>query len=465
MRSNKHHIILATILFVVGSIGGWMIMSAFYPVNPKRPHQQSALKPIVVDTTYAFIQYDKNHLYIGHDSSQINRLCAQWQRLTHTHQGHINIMHIGSSHVQGGTLPHTIRYNILHAYPDLIASRGMLFPYSAARKCNNPYDYSVRRSHYLDLTRCVYKEPQEQLGLCGIAVTAVDSVATIGIRLKDEDLHYATDQVVILGHSRGGVTPLIELRGGQQIPSRIDSIHHRYYYHLAAPTDSFIIVLPCTAGQSFALTGVMLTNPQPGFSYHSIGVNGASLNDYLRCPDFSEDLTLINPDLVIFGIGINDAASRSFDTLTFRQQYQQLIDTIRSVNPNATFIFITNNDSYRRIKRGQYSVNTNGELARQVFYRLADANGGAVWDQFEVMGGLRSMNQWRIAKLAQNDRVHFTNMGYQLIGNLFTNALFETLQRYDDSHPFNPMNPFIPKSSNPKQLKVNSASYHPNANR
>lgn len=430
------------------------------PDGRKHPMHRYPLSPVSVDTTYTFIRYADNHMYIAPDSTSVNRFFASWQRLVHTNQGHISIMHIGSSHVQGGTLPHTIRRNLLLAYPDLVASRGMIFPYSAARKCNNPYDYTVSRDRCLDLTRCVYKEPQQPLGLCGIAVTAADSTSVIGLRLSDSDLDFATTEVVLLGHSHGGVVPLLRCGTLRQVPSRIDSLRHRYYFNLPVVADSFSIILPCEKDQSFALTGVLLRNDYSGFTYHSIGVNGASLADYLRCPHFATDLQLVKPDMVIFGIGINDAAAPGFDTLVFRQQYQRLIDTIRSVSPSCAFVFITNNDSFRRVKKGSYAVNTNGALARQVFYRLADANGGMVWDQFQVMGGLRSMDQWRKAGLAQSDRVHFTRSGYQMIGNLFTNALFEAYQRFDLGRPFNPMLPALQRSSNLPTPRIVKPSSH-----
>ena len=75
-------------------------------------------------------------------------------------------------------------------------------------------------------------------------------------------------------------------------------------------------------------------------------------------------------------------------------------------------------------------MNTNGELAREVFYRLASDVGGAVWDQFEVMGGLKSMEKWYKAKLARVDRVHFTAAGYRLVGDLFSSALLDAYKAY-----------------------------------
>ena len=391
--------------------------------NPQRP----PLAPVPIDTTLPFIAYDTNHLWIGSDSTLLRAFYDKLRTVTTTGKGNINIVHIGSSHVQGGTLPHRIRTNILHLYPDLVGPRGMVFPYSVAPKCNNPYDYRVSKSRPLAVTRNVYKEPQHPMGLCGMAANAFDSLAEIGIRMNEPLYDFNFDRVVLLGESPEGVVPNLRCSGLTLVPSHIDSLRHRYLFNLPRPTDSLTIILPCDSGQSFSLRGVLLQNKRPGITYHSIGVNGAATVDYLKCQHFTNDLRMVKPDLVVFGIGINDASGPTFDTALFRQRYLQLIDSIRTVNPRCAFIFITNNDSYRRMARRKYSVNTHGLLARDVFYRLAEETHGAVWDQFLVMGGLRSMEQWRLASLAQTDRVHFTRKGYELIGDLFFNAFIEPI--------------------------------------
>lgn len=381
-----------------------------------------------------FVRYSANRLHFDTASSTLNRFFDRWEQVVAAKRGNINIVHIGGSHIQAGTLPNAIRTNILAAYPNLVAGRGLIFPYSAAPRCNNPPDYRVRCPQPMTLTRNIYKEHSVPLGLAGIAVTAANQPTEVRIILTDQRVNYSTNRLVLLGHSDQGVMPRIRLADTEVYPSFIDGPTDRYYYNLPVSVDSFTVVLPLREGQKFAITGLLLDNDRPGISYHSIGVNGASVPDYLRCAHFSRDLRLLQPDLVIFGIGINDAVPEYFDTVAFRRNYLALVDSIRAVNPNCAFIFITNNDSYRKISRRKYAVNTNGALAREVFYRLAREVGGAVWDQFEVMGGLRSMDQWHLASLAQADRVHFTRDGYVLIGNLFTNAFFDALRRHRTTH-------------------------------
>ena len=287
----------------------------------------------------------------------------------------------------------------------------------------------------MQLTRNVHKEYTQPLGLCGIAVTAADTHTEISIQLNEPRINYATHYVVLLGRSSSGVIPRLRVGSHENYPSYIDNLSGRYIFNLSSTTDSFTLVLPCRSGEQFTVNGIYLGNRLPGISYHSIGVNGASVSDYLRCHHFTADLRMLQPDLVVFGIGINDAVPSNFDTAAFRRNYLMLVDSIRRVNPDCAFIFITNNDSFRKLNRRHYSVNTNGLLAREAFYRIARSCGGAVWDQFEVMGGLRSMDTWRKAGLAQSDRIHFTTAGYQFIGNLFSDALLKAIADHTTAFP------------------------------
>ena len=374
---------------------------------------------------HSFIRYADNRLTYAEKSASLSAFFDRWQRMESTGRGNINIVHIGGSHVQAGTMSNTIRQRLLQERPRLVAGRGMLFPYSAAARCNNPADYRVRCSQKVLLTRNVYKDYESPLGLCGISVTAADSLTEIGVSLRDSTIAYATSRIIVIGHSDQGVVPLLTIGGRMVFPSYVDERTDRSVFNLVYPTDSFTVVIPCREGERYTLTGLYLDNLHPGFSFHSVGANGASVPDYLRCQHLVRDLRLLRPDMVIFGLGINDASKSDFDTAQFRLNYLQLIDSVRRVNPDCALVFITNNDSFTKTGRKEYRVNTNGALAREVFQRLARETGGVVWDQFHIMGGLRSMEKWQRAKLAQADRVHFTRAGYQLLGNLFYEALMD----------------------------------------
>lgn len=409
----------------------------------KSSRYDDSLALVAIDSSYDFIRYDTNRLWIGSDSSHMQHFADKWFQFLATGEGQLNILQIGASHIQGGTFPHRVRCNLLRTVqqagvPSPIGSRGLIFPYSAAKGCNNPYDYKVRRSRDLLLTRNVYREPDCQLGLCGIAVTAADDTADINIMMNEPDFDFATTRILLMGIAKGGVVPYLHIVAADSsetlvMPQQVDTALRQYCYQMPAAVDSFHVVLPCKEGQSFSITGLYLYNDQPGLTFHSIGVNGASTVDYLnKCPYFTTDLKLVQPDLAIFCIGINDASGSNFDTTVFYNRYQRLIDSVRSVSPDCALLFVTNNDSSRRIRR-RYSTNENAVLAREVFLRLAEANGGAVWDQFTIMGGLGSMGKWQAADLAQRDHIHFTRKGYTMLGDLLTNALYDMLNHMNPS--------------------------------
>ncbi len=380
---------------------------------------------------YDFIHYDSNRIHYDSASPAMQAFFERWQRIVETGSGNLNIVHIGGSHVQAGSLSNTVRCRLLQAFPDRVGPRGMIFPYSAAARCNNPADYRIHCRERMILTRCVSKDHAYPLGLCGIAVTAVDTLTTVQVILNEPRVDYATNRIVVLGQSDNDVVvPTLSIDGLSLQPSYVAWQSDRFVFNLSHPVDSFDIVIPCQPGQQFTLTGIYLDNRRSGITFSSIGVNGAALPDYLRCRHFVRDLRMLHPDLVVFGIGINDASGPNFDTALFRRNYLALVDSVRAANPDCAFLFITNNDSFRKTGRRRYTVNPNGALAREVFYRLARDVDGAVWDQFAIMGGLRSMDRWRQAKLAQTDRVHFTPAGYRLVGNLLADALLQQLNTY-----------------------------------
>ena len=78
---------------------------------------------VPVDTSFSFINYDANHLIFCGDSSQLRRFAEKLYTVLRTGEGTVSVMQIGASHVQGGTVPHQLRRNLL-----LGASRAIKTP-------------------------------------------------------------------------------------------------------------------------------------------------------------------------------------------------------------------------------------------------------------------------------------------------------------------------------------------------
>lgn len=391
-----------------------------------------------LDSSYLFIRFSADTLYLGKDSLPMVHFYEKLQRVIEEKQGNVSILHIGGSHVQAGTMSHRIRKHILSEYDGPAASRGMIFPYSAASNCNNPHDYKTSKEQPLSLVRNVYRDHTIPLGVTGIAVYAPDTLRSFRIRMNEPDFDFGADTIVLLTNYQGKtsdfkefpIDPILKEDTIYHFPDSEDVANGRIYYFLNKLVQDFTIYLPCSKGDTFAVNGILLKNGRPGITFHSLGVNGAQVTSYLRCKNFTRDLELIRPDLVIFGIGVNDAYGDSFDSVAFKNNYLKLVQRFKTINPDCAFLFLSNNDTWKKSRRSYY-VNKTGPEVSDVMYRLADLTGGAVWDQFNIMGGLGSMDKWRLKGLAQKDRVHFTAAGYNLIADLFYKAFIRELN-YDN---------------------------------
>ena len=385
------------------------------------------LKPV---PKLPFAHLDRNRIVFPGDSTAMERFFSKMDSVVFLGQGNVSIMHIGGSHVQAGVFTQQFRDDLLSIGDDLMGGQYFVFPFTAGGT-NNPSHFMVSSTGSWTYSRnAVRKETDKRMGLAGAAITTTDPNATVSIvsrsrRPTELTPEFSFNKVTLIGFSEtDNVMPVVSyddtIRQGQY-----DDYQSTYTFLLPELTDSICIRFDTMPGE-FTLTGVLLENGASGISVHGVGVNGASVPSYLRCDDFERDLELIKPDLIIFGIGINDAAEKDFEKETFKRNYRQLISIIQRVNPDCALLFLTNNDSFKRIKKGKYEVNPNGKVVEQAFMELAKQYNAAVWDQFDIMGGLRSMQNWEKAELAKQDKVHFTPAGYRIMGDLLYNAMIES---------------------------------------
>ncbi|GHV57636.1 hypothetical protein FACS1894182_07020 [Bacteroidia bacterium] len=379
---------------------------------------------------YGFIDYRYNTIQVpGKDSTRLNRFFQKIDTLIQEGQGRINILHIGGSHVQADLFSHEIRQNLDIINGDFQTPRGLIFPFPVA-KTNNPTNYRVTYSGEWHSAKNIQKNRKIPLGMSGIAVYTNDPAAQINISLNpDENRRWEFTQLRLLGYVEDGSNSVIPVLyyNHDTIAGYLDFITRTYLFDLPEPDYAFSVgfIQTDTVPHTFIVHGFIPEKETPGIVYHAIGVNGASVPSYLSSENFEEELHLLKPDLIIFAIGINDAVSKDFTQESFCRNYNALIEKIERVNPDCAYLFITNNDSFRRISRRKYQVNPNGAVARKAFFRLAEEHRGGVWDLFSLMGGLRSMQKWQNAGLARSDKVHFTKEGYLLIGDLFYNAFVD----------------------------------------
>jgi len=372
-----------------------------------------------------YIHLEHNTLHFPGSKKCFNHFFEKMKHLAVYGEGQIQILHMGGSHIQADIYSNRMRNHLSNFLPNLMSARGLLFPYSTA-KTNNPRNYKVSSSGQWSAVRNVDRTLANPLGLSGISVSTSDSSAKLNITFETpRETKHDFIRVKVL-HNTDSLSFSIKWLGKDSASITTADGFTLIEFETFQNEISLGFEQTDSLQTRFELYGVLLESNRPGFIYSSVGVNGASTWSYLKCELFSKHLSLIPPDLVFFGIGINDAHDPNFSEKNYFANYEKLMLQMRAVNPEVCFVFITNNDSYGYNKK----LNTNATAVQKVMFDLAKKYDGAVWDLFSIMGGLKSSTTWRDANLMAKDRIHFSGEGYNLLGDLLYNAFMEAFEDY-----------------------------------
>lgn len=135
-----------------------------------------------------------------------------------------------------------------------------------------------------------------------------------------------------------------------------------------------------------------------------------------------------NPDVVILSFGSNDSAG-AVNKEDYIANYQRLVDNIRQRAPNADIVIVgpSDGDSITGANKGNTlpGLDTVVEAQKEVAAR----NGLDFFDLRSSMGGPGSIERWHAQGLAADDKLHFTNAGYQKIGTAIGDHLKNALGR------------------------------------
>lgn len=181
-------------------------------------------------------------------------------------------------------------------------------------------------------------------------------------------------------------------------------------------------------------TGTLLAETFGAVSYTDMGINGAFCVTFTR-PERISAIAALHPDLVILSFGTNESHNRRYNTQVHYHQMDELVRMLRDSLPGVPLLMTTppgSYDSFRKSRRRRtYSINPRTAIAVQTMHRFADANGLALWDLYEAVGGSRrACLNWQEAGLMRPDHVHYLPEGYVLQGELFYQALLKAYNDY-----------------------------------
>jgi len=228
-------------------------------------------------------------------------------------------------------------------------------------------------------------------------------------------------------------------------------------------------------GGPIDLFGVALERLRPGAIVDSLGVVGRRLGS-LRSWDWSvigEQLSTRDPRLVILQYGTNEADDPDLDLEAFAHYYDETILRIRAASPTASILILGPPDmgvreggkscDHMRVKPDTIipecewrTPNVLGEIIA-VEHAAAIRNHVAFFDTFAAMGGADRMNPWVVTepKVAYKDRVHFTDLGYQIWADALSGALLASYDLWRAAQHLPPSRPVpLPPKHAPSQAPL-----------
>jgi|WetSurMetagenome_2_1015567.scaffolds.fasta_scaffold39590_3 lysophospholipase L1-like esterase len=395
--------------------------------------------PVLPD--YPFIRYTENRFEGIHNNPYFINLYAKFDSLIKKGDNQINIVHIGGSHIQADIYTHRIRQDMQSFYPGILGSRGFFFPYKIAHT-NSPSNMLISYTGTWETSKNTQPEPLFTLGLSGMTseLTSVKGSLTIVAHYDSLQLYDFNRLRIFCNVSEDDKIPEVYPKDLIR-ETRIDPLGRYIEYNFSGYVDTLRLSICQYPTQNlFQLYGISMENDDPGVVYNSIGVNGAMLKSYLRCGLFNQQLKALDPDWIIISIGTNEGNTLNFDQVAYRNQYLQLLDSIKLVAPDAAILLTVPNDSYYHKKY----INHNTALMRDIILDIAQTNHCGVWDFYTIMGGLNSAGNWYNNGLMSADHIHFNKTGYLLKGDLFFDAFLQGWSDPSFTHPLDILNHCLP---------------------
>ncbi|MBC8111510.1 MAG: hypothetical protein H7Y04_10655 [Verrucomicrobia bacterium] len=382
----------------------------------------------------AFVKKDKN-IIIHSESHDLKTFYRSLDSLSNRLKNKVNIVHIGDSHVQADVFPGQIRLNLQKDTLLGNGGRGMVFPHSIIGSNNGSYLKASRTGFWQGCRNAEWAKSCN-CGITGVTAYTTDVTATFSVNPNlIPELTYPVTQVRIFYPVSDPTTfiPKILTAEANVVAQRTDQAGGYVEFTLRSPVPEISIGFEKVRDEQtgFTLQGISLGHDNPGVQYHSMGINGVDASGFLRTPQFERHLAAQQPDLVIISLGTNDAYVRKFDALAFKRNLGGIIQHIKRASPKASILLTTPGDGMY----GRRYLNYYNAAAGKIIRDLAEETGCSVWDFYEVMGGLRSVNIWYAQGFALADRLHLSHKGYILQGDLLYQALMEDYISYGAKFP------------------------------
>lgn len=328
----------------------------------------------------------------------------------------VSIVHIGDSHIQANYITGMVRNLFQDDFGN--AGRGLVFPY---RLANSYGPNDVKFNYVGKWDYCSIKKgfKSNKIGMVGYSAIPQPN-AELSIKVSEKG-SLTFNKVTILDEF-GTLLPISDsnLISWERINNQTFIASENLISEIRFKSTHSTKIKP-------NIQGVILTNDSSGILYHSMGVNGATVSQYLRSSNFQNQMVDLDAKLTVISFGTNDCYTYSskFCSSCVKEDYQKMIQRIRKQDPDMAILITTPSDHFFRRR---YS-NKNLVKLRSVLYEIVDEENVALWDLYQIMGGKNSILDWQKASLARRDLIHFTKEGYEKQGDLLYRAFMYHYER------------------------------------
>ena len=373
---------------------------------------------------YPFINLEKNQIQNSTSLKDLLKKVELEGMNTHS------IVHIGDSHIQADFFTGKLRKLFQNEFGN--AGRGLVFPYVFA-KTNGHSDAKFTANNCVWSNLKIIKAKEfDHIGIPAIQLNLLSST-NCGFQLKFKDDSNATLkgftelELIFKGDAKIRIQDQYGMSLKELNDTLINGLNHRIFLS-EFPIDLVDFQIDKTSAE-FELRGMLLKKKNPGIFYHSIGVNGAEFSDYIQQENFFQELSVLNPEMIVVSLGTNESVS-NIDSLTFYNYLNSFYEQLLPYKASILFTTPADNDRRKRIgkrkrKRTIFVSNPKAKwMGEQIMYFCNEKN-IACWNLYEVMGGENSMKLWVNNELAARDHLHFSKKGYALQAEL----LFEAIKK------------------------------------
>lgn len=447
--------------------------------------QAQTLDSLLVDTSFVPKKTYKSSVIFN--AEILNSVFEKLENVKNKKQGKVRIVHMGDSHIQADFLTGAARENLQNYFGN--AGVGFLFPHKLI-KTNGNYLGHYKSNAIFKSNRVTKPMGNFPVGIAGYSLET--SSKNFAIEVKIPETKFASSFLKIITPNNepqfdlaftsklinlGGTpvkTSVHKIKSGETLSSiaakynisisqlksannlkdsairagkilkvpnqvAVDTSFNSSqfvketlnkglasYDYKAMHNFSRFYLLPNENYSDYTLNGIVLENDLPGITYSGIGVNGSRFSDFNKYDLIYNQLQALEPDIIIVSFGTNE----SFDKLTdeaYIKSVLKFIDNVKKYNPNTVVLATTPPPSslYRKY------LNTYAQDYANALVKMAMTEKNiAVWNLFEVFGGLHGVNSNFNNGIMAKDKVHYTKKGYEQQGQSLSDALIKAFENY-----------------------------------